>query len=306
MAIQKEIWTQYIQESLFKDNDFLNYAFNADQFVLEGKVVHIPNAGATQNIVKNRTSLPATVSTRTDVDVTYAIDEFTSDPILIQNAETVELSYDKMSSALSETTGAIKTLVADWMLYNWRAENATSIVRTSGGAGALSVNAHLPGATGTRKKLSLVDLKAARLVLNKQNVPADDRYMLIDSDMYDQLMDELTITQYREGSENLNLPQGVIRKLFGFNIMERTTVGVASNATTPVIQPPGTASTTADNGVALAWHMNTVERALGTINFFEHLSDPTFYGDVYSALVRMGGRKRRNDQKGIVAIIQTP
>ena len=24
MAIQKEIWTQFIQESLFKDNDFLN------------------------------------------------------------------------------------------------------------------------------------------------------------------------------------------------------------------------------------------------------------------------------------------
>ncbi len=306
MAIQKEIWTQYIQESLFKDNDFLTHAFNADQYVLEGKVVHIPNAGATQNVVKNRTTLPATVTTRTDVDVTYAIDEFTSDPILIPNADTVELSYDKMSSALSETTGAIKVLVADWMLYNWRAENATSIVRTTGGAAATTVAAHLPGATGTRKKLSLADIKAARLVMNKQNVPKDDRFMLIDSDMYDQLMDELNITTYREASQFMDLPKGVLGKIYGFNMMERTTVGVASNAATPVIQAPGTASTTADNGVVLAWHISTVERALGTINFFEHLNDPTFYGDVYSALVRMGGRKRRNDQKGIVAIIQTP
>ena len=306
MAIQKEIWTQYIQESLFKDNDFLNYAFNANQYVLEGKVVHIPNAGSTPSVVKNRTTLPATVTQRTDIDVTYSIDEFTSDPVLIPNADTVELSYDKMSSVLSETTGAIKTLVAEWMLYNWRAENASSIVRTTGGSGALSVPAHMPGATGTRKKLSLADIKAARLVLNKQNVPKEDRYMLLDSDMYDQLMDELNITTYREASMYMDLPKGVIGKIYGFNMMERSYVLTSNNAGTPVIQLPGTASTAADNGVVLAWHLNTVERALGTIDFFEHLNDPTFYGDIYSALVRMGGRKRRTDQKGIVAIIQQP
>ena len=79
MAIQKEIWTKYIQENLFKDNEFLNYAFNADQYVLEGKVVHIPNAGSTANVVKNRTTLPATVIQRADVDITYSIDEFTTD-----------------------------------------------------------------------------------------------------------------------------------------------------------------------------------------------------------------------------------
>ncbi|QQR95608.1 MAG: hypothetical protein IPJ93_02385 [Bacteroidota bacterium] len=37
---------------------------------------------------------------------------------------------------------------------------------------------------------------------------------------------------------------------------------------------------------------------------FESLADPQYYGDIYSALVRMGGRKRRNDAKGIIGIIQ--
>src|SRR5256885_16383883 len=73
MAIQKEIWTKYIAENLFKDNEFLNYAFNADQYVLEGKVVHIPNAGVTANIVKNRTVLPATVIQRADIDITFRL-----------------------------------------------------------------------------------------------------------------------------------------------------------------------------------------------------------------------------------------
>ena len=302
MAIQKEIWTNHIQANLFKDNEFLNYAFNADQYVLEGKVVHIPNAGSTATIVKNRTSLPATVSQRTDVDITYSIDEFTTDPILIPNADTVELSYDKLSNVLSEYEAALRQLVADWMLYNWRAENSTSIVRTTGA----NVTAHLPSATGTRKKFTLADVKSARLLLNKQNVPKDDRYLIIDSDMYDQLMDELNISTYREASKDLDLPKGVIGKIYGFYLMERTTVGVANNAGTPVIQTPGTAGAATDNGVAFAWQKNTVERALGTIDFFENLGDPTYYGDIYSALVRMGGRKRRNDQKGVCAIIQQP
>lgn len=302
MAIQKEIWTSHIQENLFKDNEFLNYAFNADQYVLQGKVVHIPNAGASPAVVKNRSSLPATVTQRTDVDITYAIDEFTTDPILIPNADTVELAYDKLTNVLSDSEGALRQLVADWMLYNWRAENASSIVRTSGA----NVTAHLPSATGTRKKFTLADVKAARLVLNKQNVMKENRYLIIDSDMYDQLADELNITQYRESSKDLDLPKGVIGKLFGFFIMERSTTMVANNAGTPVIQTPGTAGAATDNGVAFAWQKNTVERALGTVDFFENLGDPTYYGDIYSALVRMGGRKRRNDQKGVVAIIQQP
>ena len=302
MAIQKEIWTNHIQENLFKDNEFLNYAFNADQFVLQGKVVHIPNAGSSPSVVKNRSSLPATVTQRTDIDITYAIDEFTTDPILIPNAETIELAYDKLSSALSDSESALRQLVADWMLYNWRAENASSIVRTTGA----NVNAHVPGATGTRKKFTLADVKAARLALNKQNVLKENRFLLIDSDMYDQLADELNITQYRESSKDLNLPQGVIGKLFGFYIMERSSVLIANNAGTPVIQQPGAATNITDNGVALAWQQNTVERALGTVDFFENLGDPTYYGDIYSALVRMGGRKRRNDQKGVIAIIQQP
>lgn len=302
MAIQKEIWTRHIIENLFKDSEFLNYAFNADEYVLQGKVVHIPNAGNTATIVKNRTTLPATVIQRADIDITYSIDEFTTDPILIPNADTVELSYDKLTNVLSEYEAALRQLCGDWMLYNWRAENASSIVRTSGA----NVTPHLPSATGTRKKFTLADVKAARLLLNKQNVPKEDRYLLIDSDMYDQLMDDLNITAYREPSPALDFPKGVINKILGFYIMERTSVLVANNAATPVIQQPGATATINDNGVALAWQKNCVERALGAVDFFENIGDPTYYGDIYSALVRMGGRKRRNDQKGICAIIQTP
>lgn len=42
MAIQKEIWAQSIVEGLFASNSFLSKAFNADEYVNAGKIVHIP------------------------------------------------------------------------------------------------------------------------------------------------------------------------------------------------------------------------------------------------------------------------
>ena len=44
MAIQKEIWMAAIVEGLFASNSFLSKAFNADEYVNNGKIVHIPNA----------------------------------------------------------------------------------------------------------------------------------------------------------------------------------------------------------------------------------------------------------------------
>ncbi len=65
MAIQKEIWITDVVENLYRRNPFMNLAKNADEYVLMGKVVHIPNAGTQSNATRNRSSLPATVQTRT-------------------------------------------------------------------------------------------------------------------------------------------------------------------------------------------------------------------------------------------------
>jgi len=70
--------------------------------------------------------------------------------------------------------------------------------------------------------------------------------------MYDQLADELNITQYRESSKELDLPKGVIGKLFSFFIMERSSVLVGNNAGTPIIQQPGEITNITDNALAFA------------------------------------------------------
>ena len=303
MAIQKEIWTDYIIKNLFKDNQFLQYCFNADQHVLAGKVVHIPVVGSKPTVVKNRTNLPATVVKRTDTDITYTLDEFTTTPTLIPNADTIELSYDKMDSVLGEHVEVLKEDVAEEILYKWATSTGGStytanVIRTTG---TDAVAAHTASATGNRKKFVKADLKAAQTLMNKNNIPKNDRYALLDSELYAQLMDDADLIKRDSGGE-LNLKEGVVMKLYGFHIMERSSVLVYDNATTPVVKAVGAAGAATDNAAALCWQKNAVERALGVVDFFENEKDATYYGDVYSALLRASGRNRR--EAGVVAIVQ--
>ena len=73
MGVRKEIWQRTIIEGLFADESFLAKAVNDDVYVNEGKKVHIPNAGAPSGVAVDRSSLPAEVGTRTDVDVEYTL-----------------------------------------------------------------------------------------------------------------------------------------------------------------------------------------------------------------------------------------
>ncbi len=300
MAIQTEIWEKFIVENLFKDNQFANYAFNADQYVLAGKVVHIPNAGGKPSISRNRSSLPASVSKRTDVDISYSLDEFTSDPTLIDNAEQVELSYDKINNVIGEHERALGETVADWLIYKWAATASGQILRTTGSA----VAAHAPAATGNRKAMTVADLRAAFKLMNKNNVPLANRFALIDAEMYDQLLADMAPSTYRDFVTGLDPKTGAVGKLFSFTIFQRSAVIYYTEATPPVKKEPGASGATTDNAAVLLWQQDSVERALGQVKFFEKLNDPEYYGNIYSALLRAGGRIRRNDGYGVVSLVQ--
>ncbi len=300
MAVEKEIWLDHLVGNLFKANPFMDKCLNADQFVLNGKVVHIPQAGAKIGAQRNRdTTGAAAVTLRGDTDITFALDEYTSDPIKIPNAETYELSYDKRESVIGESKDAISELCGDWMLRQWCPTLASNIVRTTGDA----IAAHY--GTGNRKAVTVKDVKNLRRIMSKAGVPKKDRYIQMDADMYDQFTDELSVTQNREFSKALNEKEGIVGRLFGFTFLdERADVAVYSNDATPVPKDPDAVSANDDNGAVLAWQKQSVIRALGTHEFFEDEGNPVHYGDIYSAILRAGGRIKREDQKGVYALVQ--
>lgn len=313
MAIQKEIWQNHIEQEIFKDNGFLRHSFNADDFVINSKAVHIPQSGGSGNVVKNRTTVPANVRKRTDTDVIYLLDEFTTDPVLIPHADTKELSYDKRNSVLGEDRDKLVESVAEETIYNWlnspafgseysaTALPAANKLSTTGAA----VAATAPAATGNRKAATLTDLQAMQTYFRTINRWFEGRmYAALPPSMLAQLFpaDSVVTATYMNNVTEAERRGGIILKAQGWNILSRSTV--ARTLANGTVIAPGAAGQATDNEAALFWYDQAVEFAFGGVEAFEKIKDPQFYGDVYSFLVRAGSRARRGDYKGVALLIQ--
>ena len=136
------------------------------------------------------------------------------------------------------------------------------------------------------------------------DVPADGRFMLLDASMYMDLLDDLTDKELSAFLACADASRGVLGKLYGFEIMQRSQVlrTTANGASLLKWEADGAATELA---AGLAWQQDCVSRALGDVKMFDDMGNPTYYGDIYSFLVRTGGSPRRYDGKGIAAIIES-
>ena len=307
-TIPVEIFRNYIVEKLHRSNPFMARAFDESAAVLGGAVVHIPQAGASPTVVKNRKTFPATAVRRADSFVSYTLDVYSTDPQHVAWHEENEISYDKTDSVLSDQVATLMEAVGDNMLYNWvRGLNASAAAEELPAASKIAttgadVDVTEAGQTGKRKALTYKELQAAQAMMNKQLIPKEGRVALIESYMYQQLLDSLSANQMAAFQQSADLKNGIVGRFAGFDIMERGQV-LAFKATGEV-KIPGEALEATDNLAALCWQKDCVAKALGDVKPFQDTDNPLYYGDIFSALVKAGGRARRGDWQGIVAIVQ--
>ncbi len=304
--IPAEVFANYVVEKLRRTNPHVGLASDESQYVKAGAVVHIPQAGASPSVEKNRSTFPAVATRRGDTSVTYALDSYTTEPVHVAWAETAELSYDKTDSVLADHVATLMEAVGDNILYDWVAGvkhgeadviPTTNIVECSGALEAIEI---ATGVTVQRNAFSYKDLEKAQYLMNHQNVPKTDRYVLLESKMYQQLLDSLSTNQMAAFQAAADLKNGVCGRLFGFDVLERSSVLLfAGNA--PVV--PGTKVTNTMNPAALCWQKDCVTVAKGDIMPYQDYGNPQYYGDIFSAEVKMGGRCKRADWSGVVAIV---
>lgn len=296
--LQKEIWHQFIMEKFYASNPHLKLSTDVTSMVIDGKIVHIPQAGAGAGGEKNRTQFPAGVVTRGDTEVTYALDAYTSNPVRIPNIDQYELSYDKKNSVLGDTRGEMTEFIGSDILYKWASGlPATSTIRTSGA----DIDATVAGATGTRKALIRADLKKAFVKLandTKGQIIGGNLVALVPVTMLGELVDPDKATYLTDEERR----SGIVAKLEGFSIIPMTTriIADASGA----IKPVGSLATADDNDVVVCYDPSKVEHALGSLDMFSREKDPQFYADLFSFEQRYGGRRRRQDNIGVINIIQ--
>lgn len=298
-GVENETWVDYMIQRFWKDNAFLKFFFNESKRVLAGRVVHIPQPGTKPTATKNRTEFPAVAVRRTQTDITYLLDEYSVDPSHIHNLDKIELTFDAMDEAYGDQLGVLNEVIADDTIIKiLTGIPAGSIIKTSGDA----VLATLENATGNRKAAVHKDIRRIKLLMNTKNVKKTDRYALLEENMADQIFESLSDNQERDFSRYADAETGVLGVLYGFKIMTRSSVAAATNA--DVIRALGATTIATDCAVSLFWQKDCVAFALGDIDMFDDLGNPLYYGDIISSTQRMGCRRRRADNLGVVAYIQ--
>lgn len=310
MALQVEIWEKDIVDNLFKNNEFALRAFNADPYVIAGKVVHIPVAGASAVIKKNLTNFPQVAVNRTDSDITYAIDNYFALPRQIQDWEKYENSYDKRQSVAGEDQRKLVEEAMNGLLYRWapgsaaNAGMAKNIVLTDGAdTGEDLID---DTATGTRKMFTKAAFKKASKAFAKTDVNGR-KTALLTAAHYHQFFESLSDSEKTNFNNVANLAEGTIGRYMGIDVIMRSSVlryrGANLGALVPVDEQDDAYAPSANDRAASLFYVDSaVERARGEVKMFDNQGQALYYGDVFSAYLRLGGRIRR--RVGVLAVVE--
>jgi hypothetical protein len=308
MALIKEIWVSDVQEALNRNADFLPYSVDHSAYIAFG-TVHVPQSGSNPTVVKNPATFPLSINERTDTDRTYSLNQFALEPVLITNLDELQISYDKRQSVLGQQISTLTQRIGDEVAISWSATGASNIVGTTGTAVATSL---APGATGTRKAVTLADIASLANKLDKDNVPRQNRKLLMSTDMFWELfqISDVIRASYNGFQNQPNVLQnGIVAMLYGFEIMMRPVVSVYANSTT-VPKAFGAATATTDNLACIAFHSTTVARALGSMTpLYDSGSNgngkPEYLGSIFNMEIMLGSAILRADMKGVAALVQT-
>lgn len=299
MALQTEVWLSDIQPNLFPNDSFISKAKDDSPFV-SNKIVHLPQAGQVPTVQRNLTTLPAAITERVDSEATYTLQDFKALPYLVTDLDETEVSYAKRTSITYEMVAQINRKMADYLAFAWATNVAGQIIPTTGAV--RTTNA--PGGTGTRKSFTKSEVLAIKRIFDAQEIPQTDRFLLLDAGMYNDLLMDTQLLS-RDFVSNPNLEMGTVGKLFGFDIYVRSSVGrYATGNAAP--KDPDAANAATDNAFSLAWHSNFVRRALGAVKVFADENKPEYYGSIFSAEARAGGRQSYSNHRGVCSIVEVP
>jgi len=301
MGLQTEVWVRDIMETLFYENEFLNLAVNHSEYV-KNKTVHVPQSGGKPNVEKNRVENVADIERRTDTELTYNLDNYTTDPFLVKNIEELQISYNKRQSVMSQHIATLGDVVAVETLQKWAVTGSTThVLRTTGGVGAMMPHAT---ATGQRGLLTTKDFALAAAQMDIDKVPKAGRFAVVPTNMFYGLFTDKELVNQQALVKKDMLSFGVIAKLMGFNLITRGEVVRYTSAAANNIRNIGAANAATDCSGVVCFSRYMVSQALGEIMVYLNEGDAKSYGDIMSTEVNHAAHYLREGNVGRITIVQ--
>jgi len=306
MSIQKEIWLSDLSKVLYAKSPWLNICRNMDVYS-SNRVVRIPQSTAigASNITKNKSVLPLTVGTNVQTELTFNLDSFANQPILVEDIDTVQLAFDKRADILEQMSSVVSERIGQESLINWSVPSsattgcASKIVKTNGEAFAGGAE----DAEGNRSGITLSNLQTANAVLDKENVSRENRWCIMSSDMYNNFLTTPDgLKTLNADYIKANLAKGAVNMIHGFNIMVTPTTPVYSSAFVKAAY--GAATSSDNNQSAICFGSKFVAKANHGNKVFYNENDAAYLGSYMSSEILFGSSRCYTNYIGIVNIVE--
>lgn len=296
------IFSADLQEALYPANEFYTGAQVDAGITIDQEIIEVPQDedGDAQTVV-NPTQFPLQTVVEEDKKKSYGADLLATKPLMVTDLNQAMVSYDKRAAKLRKHINSLNDQIAFRILYGWMPTVNTFIKQTTG---ATNRTATAPGATGNRKMTTKEDILAIFTLFNKLNIPMAGRRALFTPEMYEDL---LTISSFVDADKLGKMgavPEGVLGRIFGFDIFVRSVAPVFTESATPTKKAPGAAPATTDNLAALFFHPSFVRYGKGAAKVYVNPDRGEYLGGTMNAAVRGGSMISRLSERGVAALVQ--
>ncbi|MBF6607765.1 MAG: hypothetical protein ITG00_03400 [Flavobacterium sp.] len=238
------------------DNSWLAELKSKNQWV-NNDVIKIPKQGAAPSVLINNQTYPIAKSTREDSHVVISLNKYDTTNTIVTEDELYALPYEKVSDVQTQHRSELEDVTAQHALHS------IAPLAHSGTTPVLTVTGTAVGGRPTLQSKDLITLKTA---LDKLNVPAVGRILVLCPEHYADLMaeDRIFYQQYH------NATNGTLSKsYYGFTVYQSNYNPTYNGDSEKV----AFGATQGAKVASIVFHKNTAVKATGNIQRFARPSE---------------------------------
>lgn len=287
MAINKEIWINQVLENFYPDDSFLQKTVDYSVFV-DNDRLHVPISGLDPKVLVNNTTYPIRTLDRTDTDSEIILDKFETENTIIRRPETLEYSYNKLESVISQHRATLRKSVATKAIHAYAPEQDTEntpVIITTGE----NING--------RKRLTLSDILTLKERFDDAEIPLEERYIVL----HPKHVSDLLLEDVKLFKEITDIKNGEPFKFAGFGFFSFSQMPKYTTTNGVLSKIPFDTETESTQFASVAFYAKEVMKADGDIYMYANIDDPSERGTIVGFDKRFIALPIRG--KGIGAIV---
>lgn len=291
MGVHKEVWTGEVLRKFRKDTGFLSSIPDRSALV-KNKTIHLVDLGVDPEVLLNNTQYPIDTVQANDADVVIALERLDTKNTSIQSEYLRGLSYDVLVEYASTHGEVLQEKAGDRTLWNIApASNATltPVIKTTGASN---------GEAQPRKRLTKADILRLKKIFDLNNVPRNGRVLVLCPDHVADVLD----FDEKFASQYMNIREGEILKLYGFQVFEYAGNPIYTEAT-GAKKAFGTAFVAStDSYASVAYYSQRVFKAMDVPEMFHKFAedDPSLRASVIGFRHWFIGMPKKLDSQAVI------